>query len=477
MHSLRWKLGGALVLMVLLSVALVAGLTYMGMTREFRHYVSRGSSIYADRLENGLARFYAREGSWDGVQQVMEMLMIAGGNSRLVLADGSGTVVGDTGDAWLGWDVGELGLDAAMSIAVGGEEVGELYLVLPAETVTGRGFRRGMTGIHLPGAGDAVQTDALEQDFLSSVNRSLWLAILIAAGVAVILGLALTRRITRPLQALAAGARHIARGELGHRVEVSSRDEVGELAESFNAMARSLDENEQARRRLMADIAHELATPLTVIEGTVDGILDGVFQPDAEHLGSVKEQTALLTRLISDLRDISLAESGQLKLERAPTDLVELVRRKVSQAELAAGDKDIRLEFEAALGLPVVNVDAGRMEQVVANLIANAVRHTPSGGSITVSARTAGGDAARQVDGPSLLLSVADTGEGIAPEHLPHVFERFYRAEGARSRAGGGAGLGLAIVKQMVQAHGGRVWVDSQPGRGSTFYVALPLRL
>jgi signal transduction histidine kinase len=475
MHSLRWKLGGALVLMVLLSVALVAGLTYVGMTREFRHYVSRGSSIYADRVESGLSRFYAREGSWDGVQRVMEMLTIAGGNVRLVLADGAGVVVGDTGDAWLGRDVEGLGLDGGMSVAAAGEEVGRLYLVLPGETVPGRGFRRGLLDIRLPGSGDAAQTDALEQDFLTNVNRSLWLAVFIAAGVAVILGLVLTRRITRPLRALAAGARHIARGELGHRVEVSSKDEVGELAESFNAMARSLDENEQARRRLMADIAHELATPLTVIEGTVDGILDGVFQPDAEHLGSVKEQTALLTRLIGDLRDISLAESGQLKLELAPTDMVELVRRKVSQAQLAARDKDVRLDLDAAPGLPAVNVDVGRMEQVVANLIANAVRHTPAAGSITLTLRTAVSDAAGRVDGPSLLLSVADTGEGIAPEHLPHVFERFYRAETARSRAGGGAGLGLAIVRQMVQAHGGSVWVESQPGRGSTFYVALPL--
>lgn len=475
MRSLRWKLGGALVLMVLLSVALVACLTYLSLAREFQHYVSRDASIYVARVEDGLSEFYSRERSWDGVQQVVDMLLIPGGNSRLVVADGSGTIVGDTGDAWLGQDAGQLGLDGGTSIAVAGEEVGKLYAMLPAAAVSGKGFRRGLPGTHLPGADEPPHMDILERNFLSNVNRSLWLAILIAVGVAVILGLVLTRRITRPLQALAAGARQIAGGHLGHRVEVSSRDEVGQVAESFNAMARSLDENEQARRRLMADIAHELATPLTVIEGTVDGILDGVFQPDAEHLGSVKEQTALLTRLISDLRDISLAESGQLKLERAPTDMVEMVGRKVSQAELAAREKGIRLELKAAPGLPAVNVDAGRMEQVVANLLTNAIRHTPGGGNITVSMQTVDGDTAHRVDGPSLLVSVADTGEGIAPEHLPYVFERFYRVEDARSRAGGGAGLGLAIARQMVQAHGGRVWVESQPGQGSTFYVALPL--
>ncbi|MFH1169664.1 MAG: ATP-binding protein, partial [Chloroflexota bacterium] len=295
---------------------------------------------------------------------------------------------------------------------------------------------------------------------------------IIAAVVALLLGLVLTRQITRPIRALVTGSGHIARGDLGYKVEVKSGDELGELAQSFNAMAHSLEKGERARQQLVADIAHELRTPLTVIEGTVNGVLDGVFAPDAEHLGTIREQTALLTRLIGELRDLSLAESGQLKLELGVTNMFELVRRKLSQAEIGAVKKGVRLGLDVAGEVPDVLVDPVRMEQVVANLLANAVRHTPAGGSVAVHLGTEAGGGHRP---GNLVISVADTGEGIAAEHLPHVFERFYRVENSRSRSDGGAGLGLAIVKQMVQAHGGRVWAESAPGWGSTFYVAIPL--
>jgi len=238
-------------------------------------------------------------------------------------------------------------------------------------------------------------------------------------------------------------------------------------------MAVSLGEAEQERRRIIADIAHELRTPLTVIEGTVTGIQDGVFNPDKDHLDAIKEQTSLLTRLTSDLRDLSLAESGQLKLVLTPTDLTDLVRRKVSQFEVKAREKGLSMEVDIPKDLPKLNIDPARIEQVLANLITNAIRHTPSG-SITISIQQVNRDAAHQINNPSLILSVADTGEGIAPENLPHVFERFYRVEKSRARSEGGSGLGLAIVKQMVQAHGGKVWAESELGKGSTFYVSLP---
>lgn len=314
--------------------------------------------------------------------------------------------------------------------------------------------------------------DTAEQDFLRRVNRSLWIAGLVAAAAALLFGLALTRQITRPVKALTEGARKIASGRLGYQVTTSARGELGDLARSFNAMAAHLERSEQTRRRLTADIAHELRTPLTIIEGTVDGILDGVFAPDQNRLNSIKEQTGLLTRLIGDLRDLSLAESGQLKLELSATDLGELVRRKLAQSEVAARKKDIKLELNLAPELPRVYVDPARMEQVITNLISNALRHTPGGGTITVSLTTA----TVPEEGKRLVVSVRDTGEGIAPEHLPNVFERFYRAGDSRSRSEGGAGLGLAIVKQMVRAHGGRVWVESQPGQGSTFYLSLPVK-
>jgi signal transduction histidine kinase len=307
---------------------------------------------------------------------------------------------------------------------------------------------------------------AEEDEYLKRLGNSIWISGLASAAAALAVGMLLTRQITRPLNALSLGTRRLAGGDFKNRVEVKSRDEIGQLADSFNTMAASLEKGEQSRRQLTADIAHELRTPLTVIEGTVDGILDGVFEPDREHLLSIKDQTRMLTRLISDLRDLSLAESGQLKLNRVPTDLGEMARRLIAGYEMQAAEKNLRLEVQIGTALPDVLVDPLRIEQVISNLLTNALRHTPAGGSIGVTVGSEGSD---------LLVSVADTGEGIKIEDLPHIFERFYRSGSARARKDGGTGLGLAIVKQMVEAHGGRVWVESLPGSGSRFGFSIPL--
>ena len=469
MRNLSWKLGGALLLIVVVSVGLMAYITNLSTTREFRQYVSHGSMMYAQSAGDTLSRFYAREDSWNNVQNLLGDRLWSG-NDRLVVADNSGAIVGDSAREWLGKDATEVGLGNGTPIIASGKEVGKIYLL----------SSRAMTGMmmeHMGGRGGpgSLILDTAEQDFLNRINNSLWIAGLIATAVALLAGLILTRQITRPVRALTTGASQIAGGDLGCRVKVNSKDELGELARSFNAMADSLDKNEQSRRRLIADIAHELRTPLTVIEGTVNGIIDGVFQPDHEHLDSIKEQTALLTHLIGDLRDLSLAESGQLKLEPAPTNMADLVRRKLSQAAVSAQEKNIQLKLDAAREVPPVDVDPARMEQVISNLLANAIQHTPAGGSVTISVGPFTTDSQRQLGRPGLIISVEDTGEGIAPEHLPNVFERFYRVEDSRSRSEGGAGLGLAIVKQMVQAHGGKVWAESETGKGSTFYIALPI--
>lgn len=341
-----------------------------------------------------------------------------------------------------------------------------------ANLTTGRVFSQylsGGMGQGMMGRGymGGMMLGAAEEAFLSRINFSLIISGLIATAVALILGFILTRQITRPVFYLSNGAKQIAQGNLNYRVRVNSRDELGKLAESFNAMAVSLDNGEQERRRIVADIAHELRTPLTVIDGTVDAIIDGVFKPDKERLGSIKEQTQLLNRLVSDLRDISLAESGQLKLELVPTDIADLLRRKLAQMEVKAREKNVELKLNVSGNVPKIKIDAARIEQVISNLVTNAIRHTPGGGNITVSIKPHNDQKA------SVLISVADTGEGIPPEHLPHVFDRFYRVEESRSREEGGAGLGLAIVKHLVLAHGGKVWAESEVGKGSTFYVAL----
>jgi len=240
-------------------------------------------------------------------------------------------------------------------------------------------------------------------------------------------------------------------------------------------MAASLDSSEQARRRLIADIAHELRTPLTVIDGTLDAMLDGVFELNHSNLISIKDETAALTQLVADLRDLALAESGQLKLEVETTDLAWLVQRRVSQAEAVAREKNISMRTNIPERLPEVYVDGRRIEQVVANLLNNALNYTPSGGTVVVTVALTNGTESYPDDKEQILVSVADTGEGIPAEHLPHIFERFYRVDDARSRKAGGAGLGLAIAKQMVELHGGRMWVESEVGKGSKFSFTLPI--
>jgi two-component system OmpR family sensor kinase len=446
-------------MIVVVSVGLMAFLTNLSTTREFQQYVSQGNMMYTQSLADSLGDLYTNESGWDTLQDKLESLSIST-SWRIVVADSSGTIVGDTDGEWLDQKASGIGLGDGTAIIASGRTVGELYLLTSGGMGMGRGHMGGPTPQTMP------VTATAEDDFLHQVNDSLWKVGLIAAAVALIIGLVLTRQITRPLRALTSGARHLAKGELSHRVDVKSHDEIGELAESFNTMAASLEKGEQSRRQLTADIAHELRTPLTVIEGTVDGIIDGVFQPDTEHLNSIKDQTSILTRLISDLRDISLAESGQLKLNLVPTDMVALVRRSVLNNEVKAREKGVGIELEEAVHAPEITVDSNRMEQVISNLLTNAIRHTPYGGNIYVAVKS---------DDGKLVISVADTGEGITPEDLPHVFERFYRSGSSRSRKEGGTGLGLAIVQQMVLAHGGEIWASSEIGKGSTFYVALPL--
>jgi signal transduction histidine kinase len=468
MRSLSWKLAGALLLIVVISVGLMAYLTNINTTREFRQYLSQGNQRYTQSTSDALGQIYTQEGSWAHIQSLLPDLLRST-SDRLVVADASGTIVGDTTNQWIGKTASSVGLSGGTTVTLSGKSVGELYLIT-SQTGSGKGFMGGGRG---GSPTTTTSTISSEQNFLDKINNALLVTGFIVTAIALIIGLILTRQITRPIKALVNGVRQITKGNLSHRVNIKSRDELNDLGQSFNTMAASLDKAEQERRRIVADIAHELRTPLTVIEGTVTGIQDGVFKPDTEHLDAIKEQTSLLTRLTSDLRDLSIAESGQQKLVLVPTDLADLTRRKAIQFEVKAREKGIKIQINIPEDSPNVNIDPARIEQVLGNLITNAIRHTSSG-SITLSLQQIERDETHLICKPSLILSVADTGEGIAQEHLPHIFERFYRVEKSRSRNEGGSGLGLAIVEQMVQAHGGKVWVESEMGKGSTFYISIP---
>jgi signal transduction histidine kinase len=287
----------------------------------------------------------------------------------------------------------------------------------------------------------------------------------------------------------------VAEGDLSVRVQVPEHglSEFGRLAESFNRMTEELERADQRRRNLTADVAHELRTPLHIIQGNLEGILDDVYAPSAEHIGATLEETRTLARLVDDLRTLSLAEAGQLPLNREPVDMIELladVSTSFSGQAEAAGI-DLRVETEGNLSALTIIGDVGRLDQVLSNLMANALRHTPAGGVITLRAGPAlsavEGPVLSAVEGPALStvegpvhdgvrIIVRDTGEGIPAEDLPYVFDRFWRGDPSRSHASGaGSGLGLAIARQLVRAHGGRIGVESGVGQGTTFTIELPV--
>jgi signal transduction histidine kinase len=272
------------------------------------------------------------------------------------------------------------------------------------------------------------------------------------------------RRIAGPLDELSGAAARVASGDLAARVEVPVRAPrpLRELVRAFNTMAERLSIDETQRRDLLADVSHELRTPLAIIQGNVEAMVDGIHPADADHLASVLEETRVLTRLVEDLRTVALAEAGTLALHRESTDVDALIAEAARGFRASAERAGIRLELDVPDDLPLADVDPVRIREVVSNLVANAIRHTPDGGTIRVTATARDRDALR--------ITVADTGSGIEPDLLPHVFDRF-----AKSTASRGSGLGLAIAKDLVQAHGGTIAAESAPGEGTTVRFDLPL--
>lgn len=307
------------------------------------------------------------------------------------------------------------------------------------------------------------------QDIQSNRARSLLLSGTLAVVLAVALGLILSRMITRPIQRVSLAAARLAEGDLSVRVPVAphlaeARDETAELARSFNAMADTLEKLEHERRAMIADIAHELRTPLTIMRGRLEALEDGLAPLSLEEVANLHQQTLLLARLVDDLRLLSLAEHGRLPFERRPADLSALVRRVAGDFEAQAQARAIRLSVSAPAALEA-QVDADRLAQVLANLLDNALRHTPSAGTVEVSAMEEAGE---------VILSVCDSGPGFPEDVRERLFERFYRVEASRERSSGGSGLGLAIVKTLVGLHGGRVTARNRAEGGAELRVVLP---
>ena len=439
-HRLQFRLLLAFTLVILVTIGTVSVFASYTLRGEVQQYEEQIDHTRVTRLERVLLRHYTEHGTWKGIQPFIEQMGTLFGRN-VVLTNNAGIVVADSQRELIGkeyqtdWQ-GKYILDRR------GVSLGTLY-ISPEES-------------------DPASTVSLPK----SINRFLLMGGLLAIIAATILTVILSRRISRPIQDLTIASKRLGQGDFSQRVHFRDKGEVGDLGQTFNSMADSLEHAELLRRNMVTDVAHELRTPLSNIRGQLEAIGDGLMKPDVHTFSSIYEESLLLSRLIEDLQDLSLAEAGKLKMVRQKDDIIQLIQRTVAAVRPTATTSGISVIIDLPYQLPLCDIDSHRIGQVLHNLLANAMAHTPEGGTITVVARQVN----KQVE-----VSVADTGEGIAPEDLPNVFERFFRVDKSRARATGGTGLGLTIARRLVEAHGGKIEVQSQPGKGSRFSFTIPV--
>jgi signal transduction histidine kinase len=339
--------------------------------------------------------------------------------------------------------------------------------ILPGAFNRHMGMRLGMGTGMMPGT-IIIRDRVVDifQGFKASFNEALFVALLAAGTVAILVSLLLSRSILARVRVLTGASRLLAEGNYSQRVQAEGTDELGQLAHSFNEMAGKLEQVETMRRQLIGDVSHELRTPLTAIKGSMEGLLDGVLPASPETYQHIRQEADRLARLVDDLQELSRVEAGSYSLDLQPVPVASLVHSTLKRFKTQAAEKGIDLRLDLPQGLPPVLADPDRITQVLTNLVANALQYTPAGGRVSINAAQ---------HGDLLHLSVVDTGVGIPAEHLPHLFTRFYRVDKSRSRqAGGGSGIGLAIARHLVEAHGGRIWAQSEgEGQGSTFTFTL----
>ncbi len=442
---MRLKLFLSFIFIVIVSVALVAVIARRGAVNEVQTFMFRGGMYGLSDLTTSLENYYRTNGTWRGVQAIFTRGRGMGAmmNQRLMLADASGTVLADTQGSEVGDTLSSTQLDSAIPLSVDGKTVG--YLLTSG------------------GAGISVSAQRM---ILTRLNQSVLLAGILAGVLGLILALVLAYTLLRPVHALTVAAQKLAQGDLSHRVEVEGRDELATLGHTFNQMADSLQQAEEARRAMTADIAHELRTPLAVQRANLEALQDGVYPLTAENLSPVIEQNHLLTHLVDDLRTLALADAGQITLERTSVDLTSLVAQVVEHFQPQASTQQIGLILTPTDNpVPFISADPIRLEQVLSNLLSNALRYTPAGGQIVLSLTS--GDT-------SVTLTIHDSGSGIPEQALPYIFERFYRGDKSRARAEGGTGLGLSIARQLARLHGGDLTAANHSSGGALFTLTLP---
>lgn len=436
-----------MVAVVLITVGMTAFFANQAANAEIEKVQGQDHTFRNGRLANILADKFSSQTAWREAEIWLEHASMLF-SQRMFLADYAGIVIWDSHNARTGQRY---------------TEFQDLVLTYPVEKAN---VRLGTLIIDptQPAAPGIVAQAPPEDSDGPSLNLLLILSGLLAVAVAMVLTFFLSRRIVAPVESLISVARALAQGDFTVRAEAKSRDEVGELTRIFNSMVAELSRTDEFRRSMVADLAHELRSPVTNIRGYIEGINDGVIEAGPTSLDSMHGEVLLLTRLINDLQDLALAESGQMRLSMENCDLAELTRRAADSVRQRARAKQIVLKADAPTKLPV-QVDPGRVNQVLRNLLSNAVEYTLPGGDVAITA---------VASDSQVHVRVTDSGPGIPPEDLPHIFERFYRVDKSRSRATGGVGLGLTIARRLVESHGGTLQVSSNVGVGTEFLAKLP---
>jgi len=441
-HSLKFRLIIAFISVILVTVGSISVFFHQRTLIEIRRFEEHREQVLTGRMVFELSRYCHQQGGWEGIQPFVEQVGSLY-DRRIILTGVSGTVVADSEGELLGEQYQPDSPGSAISSPWTKDTLGMLY-ISPSSSA------------------DPTSLMRLSAPIMQYV---LW-GCLIAGGIALAIAFFLSRRISEPVKTLTLTARRLGEGDLSQRVSVKDKGEVGELARAFNSMAGDLERDKQLQQDMVADVAHELRTPLSNLRGYLEAVRDGVIEPDADTIRSLNEEATLLSRLVDDLQELSLAEAGELKLTRHAENVAGLVKKTVAGVRAKAAAKGVSLSTSLSDGLPQVDIDSHRISQVLRNLLENAVTHTNKGDRITVSAGQ---------QGDWVEVTVTDTGEGIPAEELPNVFERFYRVDKSRTRATGGSGLGLTITKRLVEAHGGKIEVHSEPGKGSRFAFTIPV--
>lgn len=449
MRTLTTKLILAFIIVGLTGTALVAMFVGLTTRAEFGDFLfNQGREDFIAQLEE----YYRSNGSWEGVESLMPFLGLRrppggygnfGGEPRpFTLVDQSSHVVVPGQGHHFGMSIGETDLTSSEPIVVDGETVGHL--------IVGQG---------------AFRESAAAESFLQRGVNVLVLGALGATAVAVLIGIVLARTLTRPLDELTQATQAVTEGNLELTVPVRSGDELGQLADSFNQMNRKLAQSREVRRQMTADIAHELRTPLSVILGHTEGIRDGVMDPSEEAFEIIHDETLRLSSLVEDLRMLTLAETGELPLERELYPPERLIKDTQAAYTPRAKRKGIEIETLVPTDLPEISIDPGRIMQVLGNLMDNSLRFTAEGERIILRAEQVGN---------AVRIEVVDSGPGVTAAERDHLFDRFYRGDKSRQRDQGGSGLGLAIAKSIVESHGGKIWADSRLGEGLSITIELP---